>query len=79
MTDSEVKIVTVNILDDKPFIAAFIKCDLNLLHSFLSNKIQYFIENKESIIQMGKESYKKFNSKFELKKMIDSYNSLFKF
>jgi glycosyltransferase involved in cell wall biosynthesis len=45
----------------------------------LSNKIQYFIENKESIIQMGKESYKKFNSKFELKKMIDSYNSLFKF
>jgi len=45
----------------------------------LSNKIQYFIENRESIIQMGKASYKKFNSKFGLKKMIDSYNSLFKF
>ena len=45
----------------------------------LSNKIQYFIENRGSIIEMGKASYKKFNSKFGLKKMIDSYNSLFKF
>ena len=45
----------------------------------LSNKIEYFIDNKKSIIKMGKISYKKFNSKFELKKMTDTYNSLFKF
>jgi len=42
----------------------------------LSNKIEFFIENKKKLEIMGRESYKIFNDKFALNKMIKSYNNL---
>lgn len=44
----------------------------------LSLKIKYFIDNKNEIMKMGKSSFKKFNSKFEINRMVDNYNSLIK-
>ena len=42
----------------------------------LSNKIEFFFENKKKLEIMGRESYKIFNDKFALNKMIKSYNNL---